>query len=796
MSVRSVSQQRLPARWTELQAILLCALSVGLLLALWSYHPQDPGFFVQQTPWGATQNTLGPFGAFWADILFYLWGYLAYWLPLSAGYKAWRAYQRHQARVITSPPSESLLSWGYFQKVMGFLLTLIAGAGLMALFSNIPLLSTHPLFWVLPEGPGGLIGRLIQSTLQTHFNFWGTVLILSTGCLTGLTLSFSVSWFQFAHQCTDMLVYYGRRSGRLMFGLQKIWEYGPASASKALSVTSMPTKVRQRAVRVEIPRPSLDRIPAESPPIHRFRPDIPPIPKVAAEPMAHQRDHRDHRDVSSDLPHLDLLEPLPEAQQVGYSERELTDLSRLVEAKLADFGIAAQVMGVQPGPVIVRFELALAAGVKVSRITTLSKDLARALSLVSVRVVEVIPGKPYVGLEVPNTHREIVRLRALLEHTLYTEAQSPVSIVLGKDIAGELVIADLAKMPHVLVAGTTGSGKSVGVNAMVLSFLFKSTPEDLRLIMIDPKMLELSIYDGIPHLLTPVVTDMKDAANALKWCVAEMERRYRLMAALGVRHLSGYNRKIKEEIKKGSPLLDPLWPEEATAPAPVLTPLPHIVVIVDEFADMIMVVGRKVEELIARIAQKARAAGIHLILATQRPSVDVITGLIKANIPTRIAFQVSSRIDSRTILDQQGAEQLLGQGDMLYLPPGAGIPVRVHGAFVSDQEVHAVAEHWRRQQAPQYDDTILVSQNNIPGLPRLLTDEDDLDQAERDPLYDEAVQFILETRRASISVVQRRFKIGYNRAARIVDQMEKAGIVSAMQSSGGREILIPEGNVS
>jgi len=491
---------------------------------------------------------------------------------------------------------------------------------------------------------------------------------------------------------------------------------------------------------------------------------------------------------SSGLPSPALLESSDEKIEV-YSPIALEQLSRLVEAKLADFGVAVTVVGVHPGPVITRFELQLAPGIKASKITGLARDLARSLAVISVRVVEIIPGRPVVGLELPNQHRQVVRFREIISSSQYDQSTSPLSIALGKDIAGVPVVVDLGKMPHLLVAGTTGAGKSVGLNGMLLSLLFKAQPEEVRLILIDPKMLELSVYEGIPHLLAPVVTDMKEAANALKWCVAEMDRRYRLMAATGVRSLASFNRKALEAQEAGKPLLDPIWKgiPGTDGQAPELSPLPYIVVVVDEFADMIMVVGKKVEELIARIAQKARAAGIHLILATQRPSVDVITGLIKANVPTRIAFQVASRIDSRTILDQQGAEQLLGRGDMLYLPTGAGIPIRVHGAFVDDHEVHAVVEDWKTRGAPDYCKEILHG-NVLTGVPGFDSDGED---GEQDPLYDEAVEIVLESRKASISLVQRRLKIGYNRAARLVEQMEVSGLVSAVQSNGTREVLAP-----
>ncbi|MEE2762343.1 MAG: DNA translocase FtsK 4TM domain-containing protein [Pseudomonadota bacterium] len=500
-------------------------------------------------------------------------------------------------------------------------------------------------------------------------------------------------------------------------------------------------------------------------------------------------------DVESPIPPISLLDPPEEHQEKGYSEESLEHMSRLLEEKLADFGVSVEVVEVNPGPVITRFEIKPAPGVKVSKISNLAKDLARSLAVLSVRVVEVIPGKSVVGIEIPNEEREIVRLSEVLGARVFEDSASPLTMALGNDIGGNPMVANLAKMPHLLVAGTTGSGKSVGVNAMLLSMLLKASPEEVRFIMVDPKMLELSIYDGIPHLLAPVVTDMKEAANALRWCVAEMERRYRLMANLGVRNIAGYNRKVKDAIAAGEPLLDPLWkPDEYLAndeqERPELETLPFIVVVIDEFADMMMIVGKKVEELIARIAQKARAAGIHLVLATQRPSVDVITGLIKANIPTRMSFQVSSKIDSRTVLDQGGAEQLLGHGDMLYLPPGSGLPVRVHGAFVDDDEVHRVVSAWKARGEPVYVDDVLsgAEGENLPGVPTLNEGGGD---SEGDALYDEAVAFVTEGRRVSISSVQRKFKIGYNRAANLVDAMEASGVVSAAGHNGAREVLAP-----
>lgn len=489
------------------------------------------------------------------------------------------------------------------------------------------------------------------------------------------------------------------------------------------------------------------------------------------------------------MPTLQLLYH-PEQREDFIDQAALEDIARLVESKLADYKIQAHVVDIFPGPVITRFELDLAPGVKVSRISNLSMDLARSLSAAAVRVVEVIPGKPYVGLELPNLSRQTVYLSDVISSPQFTQSKSPTTIVLGQDIAGEAVVADLAKMPHVLVAGTTGSGKSVGVNVMILSILYKATPEEVRFIMIDPKMLELSVYEGIPHLLSEVVTDMKDASNALRWCVAEMERRYKLMSALGVRNIKGFNEKLVMAANAGHPIHDPLWQESDSMDetAPLLEKLPYIVVVVDEFADLIMVVGKKVEELIARLAQKARAAGIHLILATQRPSVDVITGLIKANIPTRIAFTVSTKVDSRTILDQSGAESLLGMGDMLYLPPGSSHTIRVHGAFASDDDVHAVVNNWKARGTPNYISEIISGDQGADGL---LPGERSEEEEELDPLFDQVVEYVVESRRGSVSGVQRRFKIGYNRAARIVEQLEAQGIVSAPGSNGNREVLAP-----
>jgi S-DNA-T family DNA segregation ATPase FtsK/SpoIIIE len=535
---------------------------------------------------------------------------------------------------------------------------------------------------------------------------------------------------------------------------------------------------------------------------HRTPPKIKPPSLLEAPGRKAEREKQQPLFELGDLmpmPPLDLLDPPTSSGPRGYSNSELESLSRLLELKLADFNITAEVVSVYPGPVVTRFEIQPAAGVKVSRISNLSKDLARSLAVNSVRVVEVIQGKSVVGIEIPNADRQTVNFRDVLSSSTFEEAKSPLTLALGHDISGSPVVADLSKMPHVFVAGTTGSGKSVGVNCMLVSLLYKATPDELRLILVDPKMLELSVYDGIPHLLTPVITDMKDAANGLRWCVAEMERRYKLMSLLGVRNLAGYNRKVNDAQRSGSPIDDPLWipdpvleltGEEQSAPA--LTTLPSIVVVIDEFADMMMIVGKKVEELIARIAQKARAAGIHLVLATQRPSVDVITGLIKANIPTRMAFSVSSKIDSRTILDQGGAEQLLGYGDMLYLPSGSSTPTRVHGAFCSDDEVHRVVADWRRRGSPEFIEGLLDEGGQTPVTAQELQSASSADDdPESDALYDEAVHYVCTSRRASISSVQRKLRIGYNRAARLIETMEATGVVSSMGTNGQREVLAP-----
>ncbi len=739
--------------------IVLSAIAVYLLVSLLSYSNGDPGWS-HSGPRGAVQNVGGVAGAWFADVFLYLLGFLAYLFPVMVGYSGWLVF-RGQTSDGDIDYRTLALRW------LGFLLTVGTGCALASLHFDIRA-------GVLPLSAGGILGELLGAVLTEPFSLVGATLLLLALFLAGVTLFTGLSWLALMDRT-------GRWTLRFL-----TWARGRAAWLRQYLATR-----RRRAAREVVVQEEKLKVERRIPPrIEPVLKKVEPGERVEKERQVPLFDPP----ANSALPPLALLDRARPSEG-GYSEAALAAMSRLVEMKLADFGVEVQVVAVSPGPVITRFELQPGSGVKVSQISNLAKDLARALSAISVRVVEVIPGKSVVGLEIPNEQREVVALSEIITSQDYEAATSPLTLALGKDISGHPTVVDLGRMPHLLVAGTTGSGKSVAVNAMILSLLYKTLPTDVRLIMIDPKMLELSIYEGIPHLLTPVVTDMKEAANALRWCVAEMERRYKLMAALGVRNIAGYNRKVKEAEERGEPIPDPLYkPEEQLdpeAPAPQLTRLPYIVVIIDELADMMMVVGKKVEELIARLAQKARASGIHLILATQRPSVDVITGLIKANIPTRIAFQVSSKIDSRTILDQMGAEALLGHGDMLYLAPGTGLPIRVHGAFVSDQEVHRVVDHLKDSSSPDYLDEVLRGHTpggELPGEAGFGGGDED---SESDLLYDDAVRIVTESRRASISGVQRRLKIGYNRAARMIETMEMAGIVGPLQSNGSREVLAP-----
>ena len=799
-------------RLFEVGMMLACTLAFFLLLAIASFHPADPGWS-QVGLQADVQNWVGATGAWFSDILLFSFGYLAYAAPIVCALIGWFLFQH----------VKTLTEFDYLTiglRIIGSILFLLGLAGLCSLNAAD----------IYSFSAGGMVGNVISSALLPFFNLAGTTLLLISFVLTGLTLMTGVSWLSVIERIGAGAINSALFTMRLpkkahtlaLPLLHRSTDDAKGDDSENVTIT------RMQAPPVEVETPVRKQEPNFGIPEEVFEEsnaadevDVPAISRADSLKQRFTKRRQVDREKTTDtttedkidpvsesssansevvvsansepstpMPSFDLLER-PDKHENPISPEELEQVSRLVEQKLADFNIEATVVGVYPGPVITRFELDLAPGVKVSKITALSKDLARAMSAISVRVVEVIPGKSVIGLELPNKNREMVRLSEVITCESFQSAESSLTMVLGADISGKPVIVDLAKMPHLLVAGTTGSGKSVGVNVMILSLLYKSKPDDVRMIMIDPKMLELSVYEGIPHLLAEVVTDMKEAANALRWCVGEMERRYRLMSELGVRNLKGFNAKVLAAQEAGEPLKDPLWrfEESMLTEAPDLEKLPAIVVVVDEFADMMMIVGKKVEELIARIAQKARAAGIHLVLATQRPSVDVITGLIKANIPTRIAFQVSSKIDSRTILDQQGAETLLGAGDMLYLPPGTGVPTRVHGAFVDDHEVHAVVADWKARGEPEYIDEIL---NGEAAAEILLPGEQPEGQdQEMDAFYDEAVAFVTQSRKVSVSSVQRKFRIGYNRAARIVEQMELSGVVSASGHNGNREVLAP-----
>jgi len=742
---------------------LLAGLALVLLIALASFDASDRSFSYTGEP-GQVSNLIGPLGAWLASALFLLFGWPAFLFPVAIAFSAWTGLKR--------PPGEP----GHGRSTIALrVIGLIA-----ALTTSCGLASLHFSPGALPAGAGGILGSLAGGGLAEVASLLGATLVLLALWFASVQLYTGVSWLTVMDW-----IGHGVLQGAA-------WLRGRLAAKRDQAIGRESREARETAVR-EVQKKAEKRTPP--------RIEMPAAP--VAEPSKRVEKERQvqlfAKPPSRDLPELTLLDE-PPAREKTYSPEALDAISRLVEIKLKDFGIEVEVVAVQPGPVITRFELKPAPGVKVSQISALAKDLARALSAISVRVVEVIPGKSVVGLEIPNESRELVTLGEILRSRAYDELASPLALALGKDIGGNPVVADLGKMPHLLIAGTTGSGKSVAINAMVLSLLYKSSAEHVRLILIDPKMLELSVYEGIPHLLAPVVTDMKHAANALRWCVAEMERRYHLMKELGVRNLAGLNRKVREALDAGTPIPDPLVARLRNAgkyegEVPALQPVPFIVVVIDELADLMLIVGKKVEELVARLAQKARASGIHLVLATQRPSVDVITGLIKANIPARIAFQVSAKVDSRTILDQNGAESLLSHGDMLYLPPGTSTPDRVHGAFVSDREVHAVVESLKGGSAPVYVDEVLTGpQESVPGLPDEPGEgsaEGGTPDGEQDPLYDEAVRIVTESRRASVSGVQRRLKIGYNRAARLVESMEAAGLVGPLQSNGSREVLAP-----
>ncbi|GKS69263.1 DNA translocase FtsK [Nitrosomonas sp. PY1] len=732
--------------------LLLVGIALYLIMILVSYDRGDAGWS-HSGAFDEIQNTGGYAGAWLADLLLYLFGVSAWWwIAFFLSMIAW-SYRRIDSGGIFDKQS-IMFSIG------GFLLLLIASSGLESL-------RFYTINASLPLAPGGILGNAISYFFSKVFGAVGATLLLLTLIAVGFSQFTGLSWVRFVEKI-------GEQIEELFFFIINKWETRRDKLAGMLAARVRDELVENEKKRIE-----------ETPSLHI---ELPTSAIAKSQRIIKEKQASLFSDLpDSSLPPLHLLDE-PEKDFEVLSKEALEFTSRLIERKLKEFGVDVKVVAAFPGPVITRYEIEPAVGVKGSQVINLVKDLARALSVASIRVVETIPGKTSMGLELPNPKRQIVRLQEILGSQAYADSASPLTIALGKDISGRAIVSDLAKMPHALVAGTTGSGKSVAINAVILSLVYKATPEQVRLILIDPKMLELSVYEGISHLLTPVVTDMREAASALRWCVSEMERRYKLMSALGVRNLSGYNQKIKDAAKGETPVINPLLgPDEAPE---YLDELPMIVVVIDELADLMMVAGKKVEQLIARLAQKARASGIHLLLATQRPSVDVITGLIKANIPTRIAFQVSSKIDSRTILDQMGAEALLGQGDMLYLPPGSGYTQRVHGAFVADHEVHKVVEYLKEHGEPCYIEEILQTDDEENEMSGILEAKKS-SEGESDPLYDEAVAIVIKTRRASISLVQRNLRIGYNRAARLIEEMERTGLVSAMQSNGNREVLAP-----
>ena len=760
-ATRKKSQEPLltPAVWRLLREAgfyVLSAVAIYLMLSLATYSSGDPSWS-HSGPTGRIHNMGGQAGAFVVDVLLNLFGFLAYLFPLMVGWGAWKVFQH---RKDPDPPN-------LHHKIVigtGFVLLLVGACGLATLHFD-------PLSRDLPFSSGGLLGDAVGGGLMAAFSFVGATIFLLALFLAGVTLFTGISWFH----VMDV-------TGKVVWDVYSLVRR-QISERIDRAIGEQAKKEREEKV-VEVAK-RLEK---------RVKPKIEPVIRKVETSARVERERQVplfEVPTGAELPPLSLLDKPDEKKVQSFSEQSLENMARLLEKKLMDFNIEAVVVAVHPGPVITRFEIDPAPGVKAAQISNLASDLARSLSLVSLRVVENIPGKSYMGIEIPNESRETVRLSEILSSEAYETSNSPLGLALGKDISGIPIVTDLAKMPHLLIAGTTGSGKSVCINALILSLVYKATPDQVRLIMVDPKMLELATYEGIPHLLAPVVTDMKQAANALRWCIFEMERRYRLMAALGVRNIGGYNRKVKDAEAKGKPIMNPFALEGDEPEA--LTQLPFIVILIDELADMMMVVGKKVEEIIARLAQKARAAGLHLIVATQRPSVDVITGLIKANIPARIAFQMSAKVDSRTVLDQMGAEQLLGQGDMLFLQPGMGVPQRIHGAFVSDEEVHRVVAALKQIGEPIYNDDVLEgdpsqkSEDSTFGAGLAVEGGD----AEQDPLYDEALRIVTETRRASISGVQRRLRIGYNRAARLIEEMERAGVVGELQPNGQREVLAP-----
>ena len=733
------------SRW-----LLLVAIACYFILVLYGYDRADSAWSHSDSSALTIHNPGGLVGAWLADLLLYIFGFSAWWWVVLMLQRVWASYRSIRADSLFAERA----AWAV---ALGFFILILSSSALEALRLYTWKVS-------MPLAPGGMLGAILGSFLARLLGYTGATLFLLALMAVSFSLFTGLSWLRFIDRLGE-IIETGYLWARNAWQTRQDKRIGTQAMSERTAIVEEEKKrvVDHEPIRIELPVV-----------------EVPRSTRVEKEKQVSLFD--DMQD--SALPPLHLLDqPKHEVEVLSADTLEYT--SRLIERKLNDFGVEVKVVAAYPGPVITRYEIEPAVGVKGSQITNLVRDLARALSVVSIRLVETIPGKSYMALELPNPKRQMVQLSEILGSQVYADMGSVLTMAMGKDIAGKPVVADLAKMPHVLVAGTTGSGKSVGINAMILSILYKATPQQVRMLLIDPKMLELSVYEGIPHLLAPVVTDMRQAASGLNWCVQEMDKRYKLMSVLGVRNMAGYNQKVRDGIKAGKPIANPftLTPDNPEA----LEELPFIVVFIDELADLMMVVGKKVEELIARLAQKARASGIHLVLATQRPSVDVITGLIKANVPTRVAFQVSSKIDSRTILDQMGAEALLGQGDMLYLPPGTGYPQRVHGAFVSDQEVHRVIEHLKSQGEANYIEGVLTSMEEQGDGAELEGGAD----AEADPLYDQAVAVVLKSRRASISFVQRDLRIGYNRAARLIEQMEKAGIVTAMQHNGNREVIAP-----
>ena len=751
-------------------SFFLIALSLYIFISLISYDISDSGFFNKNSS-DSIQNLGGPLGASIADFLFTLVGFGGYVILLIGC--VWSI--------------QTLFYDDPYSSITKTLVRIVS-----SLFFIICFCSIGDLY--LGNNFGGVLGNTILKAISSIFGNIGSLIFLVIFLIPTTSLSFNFSWIEKLEQFGKLLIVISNYSWNLLKALGsklKDMLMSLLTKSKEIVIAMQKSSQKKKSLTTK-PKisnePQIKEVSVKETPKDLKQGDLPietknPLKEVEKKEVIDEPDAKKEKAV---MPSTELLDrALDDGSSL--SEGELNQIASLLETKLEEFGIEATVESVLPGPVVTRFEIQPAPGTKASKITNIAQDIARSLSVSSVRVVEVIEGKSYVGIEIPNTNRKMVRLTEILSSKAFKSSPSSLSLALGHDISGNSIVVDLAKMPHLLVAGTTGSGKSVGLNAMLLSLLFKSDPEDVRLILVDPKMLELAVYDGIPHLLTPVITDMTDASNGLRWCVAEMDRRYKLMSMMGVRNLAGFNKKIQDAEKGGKQILNPLNEDEEE----FLEVLPSIVVVVDEFADMMMLVGKKVEHLIARIAQKARAAGIHLILATQRPSVDVITGLIKANIPTRIGFQVSTKIDSRTILDQGGAEQLLGYGDMLYLPPGVGVPVRVHGAFVGDDEVHRVVNDWKSRAEPNYVDDIVSSKQDTGPIPGWSGSESGSSD-EQDELYDEAVNFVIESRRASISAVQRKLRIGYNRAARLIETMEEAGLVSEMSSNGSREVLVPK----